>query len=117
MVERKNINIFAVCLGDKHIKHSVTLSPTQHGQAENMKKIEITTLKQFVDYINEHDEWQLDAKDIINSNRWQDIRGYNNGGVCADEEGCNLVVINYEGKAEICDACEWFGFDEDEEEL
>lgn len=24
LVERKNINIFAVCLGDKHNKHSVT---------------------------------------------------------------------------------------------
>nr|DAF73795.1 MAG TPA: hypothetical protein [Caudoviricetes sp.] len=30
-MESKNINIFAVCLGDKHNKHSVTLSPTQHG--------------------------------------------------------------------------------------
>jgi hypothetical protein len=30
-VEPKNINIFASCLGDKHNKHSVTLSPRQHG--------------------------------------------------------------------------------------
>nr|DAZ49821.1 MAG TPA: hypothetical protein [Caudoviricetes sp.] len=31
MVEPKNINIFAVCLRDKHFKHSVTFSPRQHG--------------------------------------------------------------------------------------
>lgn len=79
-----------------------------------MKKMEVTTLKQFVDYINEHDEWQLDAKDIINSNRWQDIRGYNNGGVCGDEEGDKLVTINAEGKAEISDSYSWFGMDYDE---
>nr|DAR44933.1 MAG TPA: hypothetical protein [Caudoviricetes sp.] len=28
MVERKNINIFAACLGDKHSKHSVTKPST-----------------------------------------------------------------------------------------
>lgn len=31
LVERKNINIFAACLGNKHIEHSVTLSPRHHG--------------------------------------------------------------------------------------
>lgn len=78
-----------------------------------MKKKEVRTLEQLVEFINEHDDWSLDVADIIKINRWQDIRGYNNGGVCGDEEGDRLVTIDAKGKAEIRDSNSWFGMDDD----
>lgn len=40
-----------------------------------MKKMEVRTLAQLVEFINERDEWSNDVTDIIESNGWQDITG------------------------------------------
>ena len=73
-----------------------------------MKKMEVRTLQQLVEYINERDEWSLDVSDIIESNGWQDITGVERG-VCLDAEGNEMVIINDEGKAEInSDPLSWF---------
>lgn len=52
MVERKNINIFAACLGDKHIKHSVTLSPSNTVKPKKMKKSNSNVLEFTTKFIN-----------------------------------------------------------------
>lgn len=65
-----------------------------------MNKMEVRTLQQLVEYINERDEWSLDVSDIIESNGWQDITGEERG-VCLDADGNEMVIINDEGKAEI----------------
>lgn len=65
-----------------------------------MKKMEVRTLSQLVEYINERDEWTNDVVDIIESNGWQDITGVERG-VCLDKEGNLMVVINDQGKAVI----------------
>ena len=39
MVERKNINIFAPCLGYKHNKTFSNLSPRYHGQSKENEKV------------------------------------------------------------------------------
>lgn len=65
-----------------------------------MKKMEVRTLSQLVEFINERDEWSLDVSDIIESNGWQDITGVERG-VCLDAEGNLMVEINDQGKAEI----------------
>ena len=65
-----------------------------------MKKMEVRTLSQLVEFINERDEWSLDVSDIIESNGWQDITGVERG-VCIDKEGNLMVEINEQGKAEI----------------
>lgn len=65
-----------------------------------MNKMEVRTLQQLVEYINERDEWSLDVSDIIDSNGWQDITGEERG-VCLDADGNEMVIINDEGKAEI----------------
>ena len=62
--------------------------------------MEVRTLQQLVEYINERDEWSLDVSDIIESNGWQDITGEERG-VCLDADGNEMVIINDEGKAEI----------------
>ena len=74
-----------------------------------MNKMEVRTLKQLVEYINERDEWSLDVSDMIESNGWQDITGEERG-VCLDAEGNEMVIINDEGKAEInSDPLSWYG--------
>lgn len=74
-----------------------------------MNKMEVRTLSQLVEFINERDEWSLDVSDIIESNGWQDITGVERG-VCLDKEGNLMVEINDEGKAEINnDPLSWFG--------
>ena len=74
-----------------------------------MKKIEVRTLAQLVEFINERDEWSLDVADIIESNEWQDITGEERG-VCIDAEGNEMVVINDNGQAEInYDTKSWYG--------
>ena len=65
-----------------------------------MKKMEVRTLSQLVEFINERDEWSLDVSDIIESNGWQDITGTERG-VCIDAEENLMVEINDQGKAEI----------------
>lgn len=65
-----------------------------------MKKMEVRTLSQLVEFINERDEWSLDVSDIIESNGWQDITGVERG-VCLDKEGNLMVEIKDQGKAEI----------------
>ena len=62
--------------------------------------MEVRTLSQLVEYINERDEWTNDVVDIIESNGWQDITGVERG-VCLDKEGNLMVVINDQGKAVI----------------
>lgn len=77
-----------------------------------MKKIEVRTLEQLVEFINERDEWSLDVADIIESNGWQDITGEESG-VCLDAEGNKMVVINDKGQAEInYDPKSWYGVEE-----
>lgn len=74
-----------------------------------MNKMEVRTLSQLVEFINERDEWSLDVSDIIESNGWQDITGVEHG-VCLDKEGNLMVEINDDGKAEINnDPLSWFG--------
>lgn len=65
-----------------------------------MNKMEVRTLAQLVEFINERDEWPLEVSDIIESNGWQDITGEERG-VCLDAEGNEMVVINDKGQAEI----------------
>ena len=73
-----------------------------------MNKMEVRTLEQLVEYINERDEWSLDVSDIIESNGWQDITGEERG-VCLNAEGNEMVIINDEGKAEInLDTIGWY---------
>lgn len=62
--------------------------------------MEVRTLSQLVEYINERDEWTNDVVDIIESNGWQDITGVERG-VCLDKEGNQMVEINDQGKAVI----------------
>lgn len=74
-----------------------------------MEKIEVRTLAQLVEFINERDEWPLDVADIIESNGWQDITGEERG-VCLDAEGNEMVIINDKGQAEInYDPKSWYG--------
>jgi hypothetical protein len=77
-----------------------------------MKKMEVRTLEQLVDFINERDEWSTDVTDIIESNGWQDITGEERG-VCLDAEGNEMVIINDKGQAEInYDPKSWYGVEE-----
>lgn len=77
-----------------------------------MNKIEVKTLEQLVDFINEHDEWSLEVTDIIESNGWQDITGEERG-VCIDVDGNEMVIINDRGQAEInYDVKSWYGIEE-----
>lgn len=77
-----------------------------------MKKMEIRTLSQLVEYINEQDEWSNDVSDIIESNGWQDITDEERG-VCLDTEGNEMIIINDKGLAEInYDPKSWFGIEE-----
>ena len=62
--------------------------------------MEVRTLAQLVEFINERDEWSLDVADIIESNGWQDITDEDRG-VCLDTEGNEMVIINDNGQAEI----------------
>lgn len=62
--------------------------------------MEVRTLSQLVEYINERNEWTNDVTDIIESNGWQDITDVERG-VCLDKEGNLMVVINDQGKAVI----------------
>lgn len=77
-----------------------------------MNKMEVKTLEQLVEFINERDEWSLDVNDIIESNGWQDITGEERG-VCLDAGGNEMVVINDDGRAEInYDPKSWYGIEE-----
>ena len=76
-----------------------------------MKKMEVRTLSQLVEYINERDEWSIDVSDIIESNGWQDITGEERG-VCLDTAGNEMVIINDKGQAEInYDPKSWYGIE------
>lgn len=78
----------------------------------NMEKIEVRTLAQLVEFINERDEWSNDVTDIIESNGWQDITGEERG-VCLDAEGNEMVIINDNGFAEInYDPKSWYGLED-----
>lgn len=77
-----------------------------------MNKMEVRTLEQLVEFINERDEWSTDVTDIIESNGWQDITGEERG-VCLDAEGNEMVIINDKGQAEInYDPKSWYGVEE-----
>lgn len=77
-----------------------------------MKKMEVRTLEQLVEFINERDEWSTDVTDIIESNGWQDITGEERV-VCLDAEGNEMVIINDKGQAEInYDPKSWYGVEE-----
>ena len=77
-----------------------------------MKKMEVRTLAQLVEFINERDKWSLDVADIIESNGWQDITDEERG-VCLDAEGNEMVIINDKGQAEINhDPLSWYGVEE-----
>lgn len=65
-----------------------------------MMEMEVETLQDLVQYINEHQEWPLNVSTIIKSRGWQDITGEERG-VCLNSEGSEMVVINDKGKAEI----------------
>ena len=74
--------------------------------------MEVRTVEQLVEFINERDEWSLDVADIIESNGWQDITGEERG-VCIDSEGNEMVIINDKGQAEInYDPKYWYGVEE-----
>ena len=77
-------------------------------------EMEVETLQDLVQYINEHEEWPLNVSTIIKSRGWQDITGEERG-VCLNSEGSEMVVINDKGKAEINhDPKSWYGIKEDE---
>lgn len=77
-----------------------------------MNEMEVRTLAQLVEFINERDEWSLEVSDIIESNGWQDITGEERG-VCLDAEGNEMVVINDKGQAEInSNPMSWYGINE-----
>ncbi|MBL6517286.1 hypothetical protein [Leyella stercorea] len=77
-----------------------------------MEKIEVRTLAQLVEFINERDEWSNDVTDIIESNGWQDITGEERG-VCLDAGGNEMVIINDNGLAEInYDPKSWYGLED-----
>lgn len=79
-----------------------------------MMKMEVETLQDLVQYINEHEEWPLNVSTIIKSRGWQDITGEERG-VCLNSEGSEMVVINDKGKAEINNnPMSWYGIKEDE---
>ena len=72
----------------------------------------VRTLEQLVEFINERSEWPLEVAGIIESNGWQDITGEERG-VCLNPDGTRMVVINDEGKAEINDDPKsWYGITE-----
>ena len=74
--------------------------------------MEVRTLAQLVEFINERDKWSLDVADIIESNGWQDITGEERC-VCLDTEGNHMVIINDNGQAEINhDPKSWYGVEE-----
>lgn len=74
--------------------------------------MEVRTLAQLVEFINERDECSIDVSDIIESNGWQDITGEDRG-VCLDAEGNEMVIINDKGQAEINhDPKSWYGVKE-----
>ena len=76
-----------------------------------MKATEVKTLGQLVEFINEREEWSIEVTDIIESNGWQDITGEERG-VCTDEEGNEMVVINDKGQAELnYDNQSWYGIE------
>lgn len=52
MVEQKNINIFASCLGDKHNKHSVTKPYATRLSEKKMKKSNSNILEFTTKFIN-----------------------------------------------------------------
>ena len=74
--------------------------------------MEVRTLAQLVEFINERDEWSLDVADIIESNGWQDITDEERG--VGLEGGCSGMVIIYDkGQAEINhDPKSWYGVEE-----
>lgn len=77
-----------------------------------MKAMEVRTLMQLVEFINERDEWSTEVTDIIESNGWQDITDVERG-VCLDAAGNEMVIINDKGQAEInYDPLSWFGEEE-----
>ena len=74
--------------------------------------MEVRTLEQLVEFINERDEWSTDVTDIIESNGWQDTTGEERV-VCLDAEGNEMVIINDKGQAEInYDPKSWYGVEE-----
>ena len=63
-----------------------------------MMEIEVKSLQDLVQYINENEEWPLNVSTIIKYNGWQDITKEKRG-VCLNTEGTEMVVINDKGNA------------------
>lgn len=81
-----------------------------------MMEMEVKTLQDLIQYINEHEEWPLNVSTIIKSNGWQDITDVERG-VCLNYEGTEMVVINDKGKAEMnFSPKSWWGIEENEED-
>ena len=68
---------------------------------QDINATEVKTLEQFVEFINERDEWSNEVSDIIENNGWQELT-YNEFDVCQD--GDQKVAINENGDAEIQNA-------------
>lgn len=58
----------------------------------------MNTLEELRDYINEHDEWQLKANQIIERNGWNDETG-DTWGMCSD--GVRRLIMTDDGTADI----------------
>lgn len=58
----------------------------------------MNTLEELRDYINEHDEWQLKANQIIERNEWNDETG-DTWGICSDGE--RRLIMTDDGTADI----------------
>lgn len=79
-----------------------------------MMEIEVKSLSDLVQYINEVEEWPLNVSTIIKSNGWQDITDEERG-ICLNSEGSEMVIINDKGIAEIYNNPKsWYGIEEDE---
>lgn len=61
-------------------------------------EMEVESLQDLVQYINEHEEWQLNVSTIIKYNGWLDITKEERC-VCLNTKGTEMVVINDKGNA------------------
>lgn len=81
-----------------------------------MLEMEVKSLQDLVQYINEVEEWPLNVSTIIKSNGWQDITDEERG-ICLNSEGSEMVIINDKGFAEInYNPKSWYGIEEDNDE-
>ena len=59
----------------------------------------VKSMTDLVEYINRHEDWQMEVETIIALNGWIDDCGETYG-VCHDDNG-NKVIINEQGDAEV----------------